>query len=88
MPPTVRRYWEALKMSAASTIESSCSERRRRIGSEAIVSSGPRGRVPRIPERKLPRRRRSAGTVGEVGAPSRTQPYSTAVSAHSGQTST
>ena len=76
-------------MSAASTIESSCSERRRRIGSEAIVSSGPRDRVPRIPERKLlPRRRRSAGTVGDVGAPSRTQPYSTAVSAHSGQTST
>ena len=39
MPPIVRRYCEALKTSAASTIACSCSERRRRIGSLAIVSS-------------------------------------------------
>src|SRR5436190_23201216 len=39
MPATVRRYWDALKRSAASTIESSCSDSRRRIGSDATVSS-------------------------------------------------
>ena len=59
------------------------------MGSDATVSSGMRGPVPMIFASQLPpRRRRSAGTVGVVGAPSRTQPYSTAVSAHKGQTST
>src|SRR3954464_2500589 len=47
IPPTVRRYWEALKRSAASTIASSCSERRRRIGSDATVSSPPPRPRPR-----------------------------------------
>jgi len=90
IPPTVRRYCDALKRSAASTIASSCGESRRRIGSGAIVSSTSRGRVPMIVAR-MPRlfpRRRSVGTVGVVGAPSRIHTYSTAVSAQSGQTST
>ncbi len=90
MPPIVRRYCDALKRSAASTIASSCSESRRRIGSEAIVSSTARGRVPSSVGETARRRVCAAplGTVGVVGAPSRIQPYSTAVSAQSGQTST
>src|SRR5581483_4057724 len=90
IPPTVRRYWDALKRSAASTMASSCSERRRRIGSGAIVSDDWRGVVPSsVASKPRPRpRRRASGIVGEVGAPSRIQPYSTAVSAQSGQTST
>ena len=40
IPPTVRRYGLALKRSAASTIARSDSDRRRRIGSGATVSSG------------------------------------------------
>ncbi len=89
MPPIVRRYCDALKTSAASTIACSWSESRRRIGSLAIVSSTVFGRVPsRLASSPPPRRRRSVGTVGEVGAPSRSHPYSTAVSAQSGQTST
>src|SRR5207342_1266204 len=89
MPPTVRRYCDALKRSAASTIASSCSDNRRRIGSEATTVSTSRGRVPSSVWSQLDlRRRRSAGTVGDVGEPSRTQPYSIAVSAHSGHTST
>jgi hypothetical protein len=45
--------------------------------------------VPRIAASQPPPRRfRSGETIGVVGAPSRTQPYSTAASAHSGQTST
>src|SRR5258708_34562114 len=39
MPPTVRRYCEALKRSAAPIIACSGSESRRRIGSETIVSA-------------------------------------------------
>src|SRR6478736_7990583 len=89
MPPTVRRYCDALNTSDASTIATSASDRRRRIGSDATVSSTDLGRVPSSFETQPPARRfRSAGTVGVVGAPSRTQPYSSAVSAHSGQTST
>src|SRR5689334_15652321 len=89
IPPTVRRYCDALKRSAAPIIACSWSERRRRIGSATIVSSEARGRVPRNEEsHPLLRRLRSGATVGVVGAPSRNQPCSTAVSAHSGQTST
>src|SRR6266566_678919 len=86
MPPTVRRYCDALKRTAASTIASSCSESRRRIGADATVSSTARGREPRrVCSQPWLFRLRSTGTVGDVGAPSRTQPYSIAVSAHSGQ---
>src|SRR3954454_5666374 len=89
IPPTVRRYCDELKRSAAPTIACSWSERRRRIGSATIVSSAVRGRVPRIVASHPPLRRlRSGGTVGVVGAPSRSQPCSTAASAHRGHTST
>src|SRR6266850_1565812 len=89
MPPTVLRYCDALKRSAAPIIACSWSESRRRIGSATIVSSDVRGRVPSSVENHPPARRlRSGETIGEVGAPSRTQPYSTAASAQSGQTST
>src|SRR3954468_18319457 len=44
IPPIVRRYCEALKTSAASTIACSCSDRRRRIGS---LPAGPP--APRLP---------------------------------------
>src|SRR3954454_2043998 len=89
IPPTVRRYCDALKRSAALIIACSWSESRRRIGSETIASSAVRGRVPRsVASQPPPRRFRSGETIGVVGAPSRTQPYSTAASAHSGQTST
>src|SRR3954463_1029453 len=90
MPPTVRRYWDALKRSAALTIACSWSESRRRIGSATIIfSSVVRGRVPRIGgSQPPPRRLRSVVTIGVVGAPSRSHPYSIAASAQSGQTST
>src|SRR4051795_3316786 len=70
IPPTVRRYCEALKSSAALIIACSWSERRRRIGSATIVSSDVRGRVPRIvASQPPPRRFRPGETVGGVGAP-------------------
>src|SRR5262249_42541971 len=87
MPLTVRRYCEELKRSAASTIASSASERRRRNGSLAI--GGPAGlRTPREPASEKGLRLRSAGIVGVDGAPSFSQPYSSAVSRQSWQTST
>src|SRR5438445_5151157 len=57
IPPTVRRYCEALKRSAAPIIACSWSERRRRIGSETIVSSAARCLPPSSPEKKPPLRR-------------------------------
>ena len=73
MPPTVRRYCDELKRSAASTIASSASERRRRIGSVAIGASAA-ARTPRnaLSEKRL--RLRSGAIVGVVGEPSFTQP--------------
>src|SRR4029079_15725890 len=46
MPPIVRRYCEALKRSAAPTIASSGSERRRRIGSAATGAPASADRCP------------------------------------------
>src|SRR5437764_1848280 len=89
MPPTVRLYCEAVKRSAPPIIACSWSESRRRIGSATIVSSAARDRVPSSEaSQPPPRRLRSGETIGVVGAPSRSQPYSTAASAQSGQTST
>jgi hypothetical protein len=87
IPPTVRRYCEELKRSAASTIASSASDKRRRNGSLAIGASAA-ARTPRnVPsEKRL--RLRSGAIVGVVGAPSFRQPYSSAVSRQSWQTST
>jgi len=69
IPPTVRRYWLALKRSAASTMASSGSDRRRRIGSDATGASCAGRRVSKIePNRR--RFRRASGTVGLVGLPS------------------
>src|SRR6185369_1876069 len=77
MPPTVRRYCEELNRSAASTIASSASDRRRRIGSVAIGASAA-ARTPRklLSENRL--RLRSGAIVGVVGEPSFSQPYSCA----------
>src|SRR5215831_17430277 len=87
MPLTVRRYWEELNRSAASTTASSASDRRRRNGSLAIgVSAAPR--TPRNVESENRLRRRSGGIVGVDGEPSFSQPYSSAVSRQSWQTST
>src|SRR4051794_12344586 len=88
IPPTVRRYCDALKWSAASTVASSGSERRRRIGSVATGSWAGLFGIPSRLAREKRLRLRTAGIVGVVGAPSLTQPYSTAVSWQSGQTST
>ncbi len=83
----MRRYWLALNRSAASTIASSGSDSRRRIGSDATGASCGGRRVSKIePSRR--RFRRASGTVGLVGLPSFSQPYSTAWSWQSGQTST
>jgi hypothetical protein len=86
IPPTVRRYCEALKWSAASTIASSGSESRRRIGWLATGSSA--AARPSTPAREKRFLRRSFGIVSVVGAPSFTQPYSSAASLQSGHTST
>src|SRR5215218_8568412 len=88
IPPIVRRYCEALKASAASTIASSGCESLRRIGSGAIGSDGAFAVPINAASESRRRRRRSGETVGVVGAPSFTQPYSSAVSWQSGQTST
>ena len=78
IPPTVRRYCEALKRSAASTIASS------RLGEPAQDRLardrrlGRRSRAPRSAASENRLRRRSAGIVGVVGEPSFTQPYSSA----------
>ena len=88
IPPTVRRNCEALKWSAASTIASSDSESRRRIGSLATgASAGTRAPSSDASEKRVVRRR-SGGIVGVVGEPSLTQPYSAAASWQSGHTST
>src|SRR5829696_1536937 len=88
IPPTVRLASLALKRSAAWTSASSSSERRRKIGSATTGSGSSRFGENR--RRRLgPRlRRRSAATVGVDGVPSLSQPYSSAMSLHSGQTST
>ena len=49
---------------------------------------GPRGRVPRSADEEAPRRRRVGRDRRRRRRPLSTQPYSTAVSGHSGQTST
>src|SRR5215212_5736277 len=87
IPPIVRRYCEALKRSAASTIASSGGDSLRRIGSGAIGSEGAFA-VPISAASDRRRRRRSGETVGVVGAPSFTHPYSSASSWQSEQTST
>ena len=61
MPPTVRRYCEALKRSAASTIASSGSERRRRIGSLAIGASAGLASAEERRRARSASRRRSVG---------------------------
>jgi hypothetical protein len=58
------------------------------MGSGATVCSGLGRRGSKIEARLRRRRRRASGTVGVVGLPSFTQPYSTAWSWQSGQTST
>src|SRR5438105_2769886 len=88
IPPIVRRNALELKRSAASTIASSGSERRRRIGSLATGSAG----SGRLVSNRLPSPRRrlrgSVSTIGVVGLPSLSQPDSAAMSWQSGQTST
>ena len=76
-----------MKWSAASTIASSASESRRRIGSFAIGASAA-GLAPSSDASEKRVRLRSAAIVGVVGEPSFTQPDSSAVSWHSGHTST
>ena len=77
-------------MSAASSSATSSTESRRRIGSGgAIESSAPaRLRPSSSPSPRRRRRLRSPTTVGTVGVPSLIQPWSSAVSWQSGQTST
>ena len=89
MPATVRRKSVWLKRSAASTTSRSGSERRRRIGSSATGASATAAlRASNRLERLSRRRGRSVETVGVVGLPSFSQPYSSAMSWQSGQTST
>src|SRR5581483_1537860 len=87
IPPIVRRYCDALKRSAASTIASSSSDSRRRNGSLAIGAAAA-GRSPRNEPSEKRLRFRSGAIVGVVGDPSFSQPYSSAVSRQSVQTST
>src|SRR5581483_7628605 len=88
IPPTVRRYALALKMSAASSTAISSFESRRRIGSEGATFSPFERERPRKSVSPRRRRRRSPPIVGWVGDPSLIQPCSTAVSWQSGQTCT
>src|SRR5919204_4736938 len=89
IPATVRRKSVWLKRSAASTTSRSGSDRRRRIGSSATGASATAAfRASNRLERLNRRRGRSVETVGVVGLPSRNQPYSSAMSWQSGQTST
>src|SRR6478736_4657562 len=89
IPATVRRKSVWLKRSAASTTSRTGSERRRRIGSSATGDSETESlRASNRLERLSRRRGRSVETVGVVGLPSFSQPYSCAMSWQSGHTST
>src|SRR3990170_1700935 len=86
-PSTVRRKRLALKRSAASTSAASASDRRRSTGSGTTGFASP---LP-TPSSCAHRGRflRACGeSAGDIGPPSRTQPYSSADSWQSGQTST
>ena len=88
IPPTVRRYVDPLKSSAASTIACSGFDSRRRIGSAITGSSAPARFGSKIAASLSRRRRRSGAAAGVVGEPSFTQPCWIATSLQSGQTST
>ena len=89
IPETVRRKSVWLKRSAASTTSRSGSDSRRRNGSSATGASATAAfRASNRLERLRRRRGRSVETVGVVGLPSFSQPYSRAMSWQSGQTST
>ncbi len=88
-PATVRRKVDWLKRSAASTSASSSSESRRSTGS-ATTGSVSSSRAPSsVCQRVFCRRLRGCcWSAGETACPSRTQPWSSATSLQSGQTST
>ncbi len=90
-PAIVRAYGLELKSSAASTSSCSSGERRRSTGCETTGSGACgllRSKSPEKPPSRWRRLRGASVTIGCVGVPSLTHPYSFAWSRQSGQTST